>query len=311
MAWTEVSAEEYARCFANPIACYLRADFNLLNASKVESVRFFAYEKDGNRLGIIFGEKGKEWRSPFSAPYGGFVFAKSASIAELDGAVAELCALACTQGKKLSITLPPVFYDRTLYAKVSAALLHSGFQLDYANLNYAFDYTSKEPYEKRLRNIGPRNLKQVSKLNYRFALVKTEEECRLAHSLIQMHYKAKGYPLWMSFEALQETAKIIPIDFFLLYLDEQPVASTIIYHVSEKIAQMIYWGASPEFWENRPLNRIAKEMFEYYQKLGFDYLDVGPAASDGIPSEGLCAFKESVGCFADLKFAFVYEGDVK
>ena len=44
MAWIEIDACKYAEHFANPLACYLRSDFNLLNASKVDAVRFFAFD---------------------------------------------------------------------------------------------------------------------------------------------------------------------------------------------------------------------------------------------------------------------------
>ncbi|MBR4785235.1 MAG: hypothetical protein IK012_08290 [Fibrobacter sp.] len=308
MAWVEITADEYARHFANPVACYLKADFNMLNAEKVDKVRFFAFEDKGLRVGLAVGEKCDEWRSPYSAPFGGFVCPQMQTIACLNTAVRELKELALSQKKLLRITLPPFFYDRMFYSKVVSALLQNGFKQSYANLNYAFDLADGTPYEKRLHYMGARNYKQFAGCECSFTQETSEEQRRVVYGFIQKHYEAKGYPLWMRFEDLLKTAEIVPIDFCLLRVDGVAVASTIIYKVSEKIAQMIYWGADQSALDKRPLNVIAREMFRHYQEQGFDYLDLGPAASDGIASEGLCTFKESVGCFADLKYAFEFDG---
>ena len=310
MAWVEITADEYARHFANPVACYLRADFNLLNASKVDAVRFFAYAPESGEvaLGLAVGEKGNVWSSPYSAPFGGFAYTQCQTVALLNAAGAELKSFAVSQGKVLKLTLPPLFYDRLFYPKFVAALLQNGFTQSYANLNYAFDYTDATPYEKRFHYMGARNYKQIAHVGCSFTREESEEQQRLVYGFIQQHYKAKGYTLWMSFEDLKKTAAIVPIDFCLLRMDGKPVASTIVYRVSDKVAQMIYWGADQDALKLRPLNAIAREMFLHYRNLGFDFLDLGPAASDGIASEGLCTFKESVGCFADLKYAFVFDG---
>ena len=312
MAWVEITEEEYARAFANPHACYLRADFNMLNATKVDAVRFFAYAPEGKTpcysLGLAVGEKGNVWSSPYSAPFGGFASTQCQTVAILNTAVAELKSFVVAQGKLLKLTLPPLFYDRLFYPKVVAALLQNGFRQDYVNLNYAFDYVDATPYEKRLHHMGARNYKQLAHVGCTFTREDSEERQRLVYGFIQEHYKAKGYKLWMSFEDLQKTSVLVPIDFCMLRMDGKPVASTIVYRVSEKLAQMIYWGADQDSLKLRPLNAIACQMFLYYRDLGFDFLDLGPAASDGIASEGLCTFKESVGCFADLKYAFELDG---
>lgn len=308
MAWVEITADDYARHFANPVACYLKADFNMLNAEKVEKVRFFAFEDNGLRVGLAVGEKGDEWRSPYSAPFGGFVCPQIQTIACLNTAVRELKDFVRSQKKSLKITLPPIFYDRMFYSKVVSALLQNGFCQSYANLNYAFDLVDATPYEKRLHYMGARNYKQIAGCECSFTQETSEEQRRVVYGFIQKHYEAKGYSLWMRFEDLLKTAEIVPIDFCLLRMDGVPISSTIVYRVSDKIAQMIYWGADQSALDKRPLNVIAHEMFRYYQGLGFEYLDLGPAASDGIASEGLCTFKESVGCFADLKYAFEFDG---
>lgn len=308
MAWVEFTAEEYEACYGSCFSCFGTRAFNELNKSKVDALHFLSYESDSHCLGIVFGEKDGLWASPFSAPFGGFSKKKNVTMELLRTAICELCDLAVKKQIALKIVIPPLFYDKTFYSKVVVAMRMGGFTVPYSDINYAFDYTDSVAYEKRLHYIGWRNLKKVLKMDYLFQRVTDRANKMVAHQIIQKHYAKKGYPLWMTFEALEETSKLIPIDFFVQTLDGKPVASTIVYRVTDSIAQMIYWGADPEYWEKYPLNFLAKGMFEHYRSQGMQFLDLGPSSSGGDPNNGLCTFKESVGCFADLKHAFYFDG---
>ena len=311
MAWIEIDACKYAEHFANPLACYLRSDFNLLNASKVDAVRFFAFDHDGFRLGFAVGERGSLWLSPYSAPFGGFACAKGVTIDEIDEAVGALPVFISSAQKKLHITFAPVFYSQTYLSKCVSAMLRFGFKLLYADLNYAFDFTDSKPYEKRLWNMAKRNLKQAAKLPYELREETTREGIATCYDVIRQNREYKGYPLKMSLEAFSETSAIVPIQYFVLYLERKPVAAAIVYRVSPQICQLIYWGDAPGFESSRPMNMLALKMFELYKAMGVDYLDIGPSSEDGIPNAGLCAFKESVGCTGDLKYTFEFDGTVE
>ena len=316
MAWVELSAQDYAKHFANPLTCYLGADFNLLNAQKVDAVRFFAYDREGFRLGIVFGETPAQWLSPFSAPFGGFACAKGVAIDEMDGAIASLPTLARSQGKSMHITLAPVFYAPTFLSKCVSSLLRAGFKVDHADLNYALSFVDPVPYEKRLWNMAKRNLKQAQKCQSEFRLETTPEGVAASYGVIAKNREFKGYPLKMSQQAFGATSALVPIEYFTLYLAGapeaklEPAAAAIVYRVSPHVAHLIYWGEAPGFEELRPMNLLALRLYEHYQKEGVHYLDIGPSCEDGVPNVGLCAFKESVGCFADLKYTFSLEGGV-
>lgn len=337
MAWLEVPAEEYARHFANPVACYLRADFNLLNAAKVDAVRFLAFaaetadvalgsnnagasnstdrsNKAGGsnnadfRIGIVVGERGDEWFSPYSAPFGGFACAKGVTIDEIDEAVAALPAYVSSARKNLGIVLAPAIYGRTFIAKCISSMFRAGFAMRYADLSYAFDFRDARPYEKRLWNMARRNLKLASRQNFEYRMETSPDGIAACYEVIRKNREFKGYPLKMSLEAFQKTSAVVPIEFSTLYLDGTPVAAAIVYRVAANVAQLIYWGDAPGFEESRPMNMLACKVYEHYSGLGLDVLDIGPSSEDGVPNVGLCAFKESVGCVADLKYAFAFDG---
>ncbi|WP_290743840.1 hypothetical protein [Fibrobacter sp. UBA4309] len=308
MAWVEITADEYARHFANPVASYLRTDFNLLNADKVDAVRFLTFDDDGYRMGIVFGERGDEWLSPFSAPFGGFAYKDDEiPVEQVDNAMAGLVAFARDNGKKLNIVLPPMLYAKSLLSKTVSSMFRSGFALSYTDLDYAFDLG--KPYESLLtKRMARRNLKTALAAGFDFRREDSAEGRAVSYGVIRENRESKNYDLKMSLEALEKTAAVVDMDFFTLYQAGAPIAAAIVYRVSPRIAQVIYWGDVPNDGKAKPMNMVAYKTFEFYREAGFDFLDVGPASVNGVPNVGLCSFKETVGCFVDLKYVFEFDG---
>lgn len=308
MAWIEIDSCEYAKHFTNPLACYLRSDFNLLNASKVEAVRFFAFDKDGFRLGISVGERGNLWLSPYSAPFGGFVCAKGVTMDEINEAIAALPAFVSEAGKKLEVVLAPALYSQTFLTKCVSSMFRAGFSVKHVDLNYAFNYLDSRPYEKKIWKMARQNLRAASEQNFDYRMESTPEGIAACYEVIRKNRAFKGYPLKMSLEALQKTSAIVRIEYSTLYLDDVPAAAAVVYRASPSVFQVIYWGDAPGFEHARPMNVLAQKVYEHYRAEGISYLDIGPSSEFGIPNAGLCAFKECVGCEVDLKYAFVFDG---
>ena len=312
MAWIELDSDVYAKEFANPHACYLRTDFNLLNSEKVDAVRFFAFVSDaqdsGCRIGFVVGEKGDEWDSPYSAPFGGFACAKGVATDEIDEAIMALPAFVSASRKKLHVTLPPAFYNQNFLTKCVSSMIRAGFALRYVDINHSMNLMDPKPYEKRLWNMAKRNLKQAMACSYDLRDEKTPEGMAACYEVIRKNREYRGYPLKMSLEALKKTSTIVPVHFYSLNLDGKPVAASIVYRVAPKIIQIIYWGDAPGFEEYRPMNLLAFKMYELFHALGMEYVDIGISTEYGKPNVGLCAFKESVGCVADLKYSFDFDG---
>ncbi|GFI54142.1 hypothetical protein IMSAGC022_00753 [Alistipes sp.] len=111
----------------------------------------------------------------------------------------------------------------------------------------------------------------------------------------------------MTWEQVKDTIAYISHDLFILDIDEEEVASAIVFKVTDNINQVIYWGDLPGFADKRPMNLLAYTIYEYYWHLGLGFLDIGPSTMNGIPNYGLCDFKESIGCTTSNKFIFCKE----
>jgi len=78
MEIVKLKPKEFANIFSNPFIEFGSVNFNVLNKSKVDDILFLGFREKKFRLGIIFGVENLMLKSPFSAPFGGFVFTKNA-----------------------------------------------------------------------------------------------------------------------------------------------------------------------------------------------------------------------------------------
>jgi len=269
-----------------------KKEFIELNKHKCSELHYL----DFNGISIVLGEKCGELYSPFSAPFGGFSsLQKNPSLEVMENACEKLYEWLKEKNKKCHITLPPSLYNENLVSLSFFALQSRGFSIEYTDLNYSLDLS---------KTLQPnpdfcRNLKVALKKNMLFK--KCESNSEIAYEIINANRKERGYPPHLSFEELQKTGKVCDIDYFLLYLDDIPVAGAIVYLTAPKIAQLILWGDKREYKKFRPMSLFAMRLAEHYKERDFLYFDLGPASKNGIPNYGLSYFKHKMGCDITLK----------
>lgn len=281
--------------------------FSTLNEDKCDELRCLEFKDHKPRMGITLGLRGSLLCSPFSAPFGGFVFANPDTPLEMvDKAVKSLIRYADLHRLSLRITLPPAFYHPQLINKQIFCLTANGFRQIYNDINFHFDLTSFDDYTTVLWRNARKNLQRARREPFVFKKAQSQEEIIAAYNTIQQNRKAKGYPLKMSLQQVLDTINVVPADFFNLSINGANVAAAQVFHVADDIVQVIYWGDAPGFENYRPMNYLAAKVVEYYKKAGIRIVDVGPSSQFGVPSIGLCNFKESIGCKVESKFTFEY-----
>ena len=98
-------------------------------------------------------------------------------------------------------------------------------------------------YENLIWYSAKKQLNKARKNNFTFKKCTTDSERQSAFEVIKINRNKKGYPLRMSLSDIYKTDNIIEKDFFLVFSDDGiPVGSAIIFHVSNKIVQVVYWG---------------------------------------------------------------------
>ncbi|MCM1451090.1 MAG: hypothetical protein NC102_02430 [Clostridium sp.] len=300
-----VMADEYYQAFPESRTPYGTRAFIEVNAGRAEAVRHFVSydEKDAPRLGIILGYRDGKWVAPFSAPFAEIAYRKAQSLERIYDFISELADT--LQGAPLEITLPPAFYDPQALPAMHGVLGNFARKTVW-DYNYHLPVGRGDEFISSLSRQGRKNYNQAKRQGFVFE--KTDDMAR-AYAVISANREAHGYPLAMSLERIRQTVAPGPggvcADFFVMSLEGEDVAAAMAYRINGEIAQVIYWGDAPGHSEKRPMNILPEFLLGYYREIGVKTLDIGPASTHGIPNEGLCRFKESIGCRLTLKPTFL------
>ena len=306
-----VDNDEYFKIIGPSYNNFNNSEFNNINKKNAEKVFYFLFKNSKYRLGLIAGLKNNILMSPFSAPFGGFSFKKSdVKIDYLDKALILLEEWAQTNKIfKIKFILPPLFYHDSFIAKEINSLFRANYTVDEIDLNFHFETKFLDQnYEQKIWYSAKKSLKRSRNNNLIFKKCQTNSEKELAFKIIEKNRNTKGFPLRMNLSDINITDEIIKKDFFLVFNeDNKPVASAIVYYVTDNTVQVVYWGDDPEHSELRLMNFISYNVFEYYKKANFKNVDIGPSTENSEPNYGLCEFKEGIGCKIVPKYTFSKE----
>lgn len=308
MEIVELTEKEYSSLVGKDIPVFNKVEFLNINAAKVDRIHYLCGKDKKHRVLLAIGEKDKEWRAPFSAPFSNIILLREdISIGYIWDFVGSLVTYVKGQGGKLiNIYLPADIYGASQNARIYNALLGNGFHIEFQDVNYSFDLTSfdMDSYEQMMHYNAKKNLRIAMECNDIFVRCETEAEKEEAYDIIKANREYKGYPLRMTKEQVMETIKVVDHDFFLVKHEDKTIASAVVYRVKPKAAQVVYWGDIPAVSEFKPINFISYNLIKYYKNLEFDILDIGTSTEGGIPNCGLCDFKESIGCMPSSKVRF-------
>ena len=302
----EVGPEEYAELVAAPYHVFASAAFNSLNADKCDEVFYLLFRDGKYRLGLIGGRRNNTFLSPFSAPFNGFSFiSPRIRMLYLEGAIRALRQWAGEKGiNRISLTLPPSIYEPSFISKQLNCLWRENFNIAQIDLNYAFDLESfDEGYMDNIWHNARKNLRISINSGLEFKVCASDREKKLAYDIIGKNRESRGFPLRMTWQQVSDTIRIIPADFFVVEdASGTSIASAIVFHLTQDIVQVVYWGDLNEYGKLKTMNFLSFTLFEHYRKLGFKYVDIGPSTEDSVPNFGLAEFKESIGCTIDTKY---------
>ena len=302
----EVSSSEYGDVIKSPYHVFATAEFNHLNREKTEEVHYLLFREDKIRLGIIFGRKDKVLSSPFSAPFGGFSFvSENVRLQYLEESIGTLSNWASSRRvQSIEITIPPPFYNQSFIAKQVNCLWRMGYEFSVIDLNFSYDICRiGDSIQERIWRNARKNLRISSEAGLNLIIASDDQQRRSAYDIIAQNRIHRGFPLRMSWEQVMETSKLIPADFFIVENSNKVlIASAIVFHISEKIIQVIYWGDLLGYSELKPMNFLSYRLYEYYKLLGEEYMDIGHSTELSVPNYGLCEFKDSIGCSVNPRF---------
>jgi hypothetical protein len=298
----EVTPQIFDATFPEPTHVFNSGAFNELNASRFEAVYYLLFKDSKTRLGIVFGLRDKVLLSPFSAPYGGFENVNSdIKLYQIDAALEALFQWSTSKGfVGLRILPPSSFYTPDFSAKMTNCLFRAGFTTQNIELNYYFHTNNfTDSYSQTIWYNAKKNLNKSLSFGLTFEKLPAEHGS-IAHSIIVQNRSERGFPMRLTWEQLEATSAVIAVDYFLVKSADNTIASAIIYHVAPAIVRVVYWGDLPQYSDFKTMNFLSYNVFKYYKEQGIKTIDIGHSTVDSVPNNGLCEFKEGIGCSIDL-----------
>ena len=305
----DVSKEEYREFVPNPFSGFDKVEFVELNKCKVEYVKYFIFENNKKRFGLVAGVKDGVLKSPFSATFAIFSeISRDNKIEHYYNSINALVLWAKSNNcRKIQINTPALSFGESHITKFQNALVNAGFRiLDY-DINFEFDLEkfNEENYSEQIQRSARKNLKNAIKYNLQF---EKTDDIETVYKIIKENRTSKGYPLWMSLDDIRNTESIIKSDYFIVSTSEgKPIAAAYVHNLTTDVCRIVYWGNLSEDEELRPINFLAFNLLKHYKKLGYRILDVGTSTVDSVANYGLCDFKWSIGCKCSPKLNFVRE----
>lgn len=308
MEINEVSADIYGEVMKSPYFVFGSAAFTELNRFKCDKVFYLLFREKKYRLGISGGLMNNSFCSPFSAPYGGFMYlASDVRIQYLEEALKLLDQWANDHGiESLRIIPPPPVFNGSFVAKQINCLWRAGYSISELNLNYSFDLAlMNNQYQENIWYNARKNLNISLVSGLTFKKCNDIDEKKIAYDVVARNRARRGNPLRMTFEEIIKTSGLIPADFFLVYVNNNlPASSAIVFDVSSECVRVIYWGDMDGFSELKVMNFLSFRIFDYYKSQGKRYVELGISTEHSIPNYGLSEFKESIGCQIEPSMIF-------
>lgn len=267
MNLSEVSNSEYGKIVKTPFCRFNTAEFYALNSHKVDKICYLIFNDGKDRFAFVVGVKDGVAKAPFSASFECFSeITKNNRISHYYDAVKSLLSWAKENNiGKIKISLPPSYYNISHLSKMLNALFAAGFQSTVWDVNFEYYLSDfNENYKSTIHYNARKALNKAETFHLSF---EKTDDAETVYEIIRQNRAEKGYPLWMSFQDVIDTSKIIPSDYFLTRdEDGKPIASALVHQINDKILRVVYWGNMQESNHLCPMNFLSYNIFKYYSQ---------------------------------------------
>lgn len=285
-------------------------EFHKYHSKFVEKVYKFYPIFNNKVVGFCYlGLNNNKLRFAYSSPFSMFYLRKKYSITDAVMFINALKRFArVIDVDNIQISLPPEIYFNTEISIFEAALFSEGFCVERIDINNYFklkEFNNIDYYISHITNKVRKNYHNALKNGLSFNEIGTDQ-IDLVHEIISINRKQNGKPINISINQMKDLIAMesLKCRCFIVSKDIKIYASAIVFDISDKISQVIYWGDDVNYRNERPMDLLTTKIFEYYNMLGKEILDIGTSSENGIINCGLANFKKSIGCDSNVKILY-------
>jgi len=278
------------------------------NKKKEIKANHLLFKKKGKLIailpaGIANATSNRTLLSPYCASFGGFMHTKDLSLKDsllvLD-AFLEYCKE--YEIGTVYITQPPQVYYEIPNEYIEFGLLKNGFAIHryevtivmrlQDNLLYRFDHEAR---------------KGVRRAEKSGVIVSEAEVFEPFYDILVDNRRKLGAIPAHSLEDLYALKERLPdkIKLFMAYLNDEPIAGTLIFVCTKKTILDYYWAHRDEYQKVRPINKLIYDVGEWGRRNGFQFFDFGTTTLNMVPNWGGAKFKERHNARGVLRTTFM------
>lgn len=302
-----ITEKEYYNYFSKDPHPYLSREFINHTKHKVDKiVRLVEGDKDVF-IGLVAGVKDNILLSPYSAPFGGFHYKNDAVFYDqVYDFLLKFKKYLLVQGiEEANITLSPNIYNPCINSKLVNAMIRLNYDMSVPDIVNCIDlrHFKGEFTKSEVRQ----NCNKAIRNGLSFSVATDDESKNIAYDIISSNRKGQKRDIHMSFQDLLDVNSVIPVDFFLVKnMRKDNIGAGVFYRGHEKIVQGIFVGDLLSSRKLGAMDFLFLNVFNYYKKEGFDFIDLGKSSSSGMPNVGLIRFKEIHNCISTLGYTFTF-----
>jgi hypothetical protein len=232
-----------------------------------------------------------EAKSPYGASFGGAVFAQDLTHSESMTVFKELADfLRSERITTLSLTLPPVIFDRHPNQTKNLSLHENNFQLSNRDITsvVSLDGEIDALITSRARNMVRKAEKQGLTIQRSAPL----EDFQVA---LDATFRKHGTTPTHSPDELRILMNLCPSDITVdvAYQDETPVAGICFFRYNNRVNSSFYFANPPEHQNLQGLSLLIVNALKQSQEMGYRWFDFGTSSVQTKGRPGVFRFKES------------------
>ncbi len=268
------------------------------------NAHFFEWCKGTQVLGSVHFRRDDQglWRNPARGTFAGYATRGLELEGLMDFHAAVENRLQQHGGCGMEILLPPQAHGTVAVAQQIYALRARGLSISRCDLNQSLE-VSAVPLSERMSYGNRKRLNKCQREGHEARQVGLDALSEV-YACIASNRAAKGYPMSMSLNALQDMATALP-DSLVLFECRQNgrvSASAVCLRLDAQTLYVFYWGDAPGQSTHSPVVMVAEAIYTHCQREGVRLLDVGTSTIDTEPHFGLLHFKQGLGMAESLKF---------
>ncbi|ELR70376.1 hypothetical protein C900_04061 [Fulvivirga imtechensis AK7] len=195
----------------------------------------------------------------------------------------------------LKLKLPAPFYVSNAI-QTERILTDNRFEVLSDELNQHI-VVSSEAYQAIIRKNERKRLRKCREAGFKFKQL-SPGQLQEAYELIKDNRLRRGFPVTMTFEALDKMYHNLPENYLLfgVYDKDRLIATAVSIRVSNEVLYNFYHGDAADYRSYSPVVMLLDGVYAYCQEKKIKYLDLGISSVNGEVNEGLLRFKRNCGC---------------